>query len=175
MVDEKMIRVGPAGWFSASDDYWDDKGNTELYEIYVSHGDWIHSIQFQYVVDGTLVLSEPHGTCNGPKFNAVRLKYPTEFIIGITGDCFPNLKLSSLTIVTNLGSYGPFGRATSSRIFDFQLGISRQFGGFYGYCDKARNNCPAALGVYFKPSTKVEPIGNSISVETKNMEDQCDI
>ncbi|GLT98994.1 hypothetical protein SLE2022_164650 [Rubroshorea leprosula] len=167
-----MIKVGVAGSFSCEDEYWDEKGNSELYEIYISHGDCIQSIQFQYVVEGTLVLSEMHGICNGPKFNLIRFNYPSEFLTGISGDCLANQKLSSLTITTNKRSYGPFGRFTNAHQFDFQFGNSRQFGGFYGYCDKTRNNYVAALGVYLKLSNKMEiNPGDCILIERELTED----
>ncbi|GKV37940.1 hypothetical protein SLEP1_g45900 [Rubroshorea leprosula] len=172
MADQKLIKVGAAGYFSCEDEFWDEKGNSELYEIYISYGDCVQSIQFQYVVNGKLVMSELHGICKGPKFNLIRLIYPSEFLTRISGDCLPNHKISSLKITTNKQCYGSFGRPTNAHHFDFQFGNSRQFGGFYGYCDKTRNNCLAALGVYFKPSSKLEIItGNCISVETEHTDD----
>ncbi|GLT81508.1 hypothetical protein SLA2020_528900 [Shorea laevis] len=172
MADGKFIKVEAAGCFNCQDECWDEKCHSELYEIYISHGDCIQSIQFQYVVKGNLEMSERHGICQGPKFNLIRLKYPSEFVTGISGDCLPNKKLSSLKITTNKRSYGPFGRPTFAHQFDFQFGNSRQFGGFYGYCDKTTNKCVTALGVYFKPSSKLEvSTGDCISVERSHTED----
>ncbi|GLT98992.1 hypothetical protein SLE2022_164630 [Rubroshorea leprosula] len=167
MAGEKIIKVGAAGAISCQDECWDEKCHCELSEIYISHGDCIQSIQFQYVVNGNLEMSDLHGECKGPKFNLIRLNYPCEFVTGISGDCLPNQKLSSLKITTNKRSYGPFGRPTFAHQFDFQFGNSRQFGGFYGYCDKTTNKRVTALGVYFKVATKLEvTTGDCISVVT---------
>lgn len=53
---------------------WDDRGRTGIAQIFISHGDRIHSLQFQFVENGTLVLSDKYGRdgCPGsPKFHAV--------------------------------------------------------------------------------------------------------
>ena len=55
---------------------WDEKGHSEITEIYISHGDdTINSIQFQYVEKRTLKLSELYGESESVdrNFHAVSL------------------------------------------------------------------------------------------------------
>lgn len=50
------------------------RGRTGIAQIFISHGARIHSLQFQFVENGTLVLSDIYGRdgCPGsPKFHAV--------------------------------------------------------------------------------------------------------
>ncbi|KAG5555275.1 hypothetical protein RHGRI_012718 [Rhododendron griersonianum] len=69
-------------------------GRDGIAQIFVSHGDYINSLQFQFVENGTLVLSEKHGGRGGTgeaKFSVlmknkqVRWNYPSEFLTGING------------------------------------------------------------------------------------------
>jgi len=66
-----MFKIGPAG--NAYDgENWDEKGRNGIAQIFISHGDKIHSLQFQFVENGTLVLSRKHGNLHcAPKFSAV--------------------------------------------------------------------------------------------------------
>lgn len=53
---------------------WDDRGRTGIAQIFISHGERIHSLQFQFVENGTLVLSDKYGRDGypgTPKFHAV--------------------------------------------------------------------------------------------------------
>ncbi|KAL3505631.1 hypothetical protein ACH5RR_031013 [Cinchona calisaya] len=161
-----MIKIGPVGNLNSGE--WDEKGRTEIVQIFVSHDDQIHSLQFQYYENGSLFLSDIHGQSNGNKFDVVKLDYPSEYLTCISGFKFPGY-LTSITFTTNRGTYGPFGQAArDNREFRFQLGQDRQFGGFCGTADY----CVRSIGVYFKPITtlKLQEKQNGSPVEEKEVD-----
>ncbi|XP_058212659.1 inactive protein RESTRICTED TEV MOVEMENT 1-like [Rhododendron vialii] len=147
-----MIKVGPAGGLGKT---WDDEGREKIVQIFVSHGDQINSLQFLYVEDGNLVLSETHGGNTGPKFNVVKLNYPSEYLTGISGSYYYSNTCSQWLIFTvafstNNRTYGPFGVPhKQGYAFEYQLGEDHPFGGFHGRASEYLN----AIGVYVKPIT----------------------
>ncbi|KAH6823509.1 hypothetical protein C2S53_005031 [Perilla frutescens var. hirtella] len=145
--------IGPIG--SKSGTTWDEKGHNKIVRIFISHDDEINSIQFQYAQNGTLVLSETHGSNDGCKFDVVKLNHPMEYISWISGHkSSNNSHLCSITFGTNNGEYGPFGKFTAhDKEFIFKLGEDRQFGGFHGTAD---NNSVKSIGVYLKPNTTLD-------------------
>ncbi|KAL2459321.1 Protein RESTRICTED TEV MOVEMENT 1 [Forsythia ovata] len=150
MDDTKMIKIGPVG--SKNGNGWDEKGRNKIVQIFISHGDEINSIQFQYAENGTLVLSDCYGQTTGYKFDVVKLSHPSEYITWISG--YKSYShIVSITFGTNHGTYGPFGRSTGhDKEFVFQLGNDRQFGGFHGTAD----NSVQSIGVYLKPMTTLD-------------------
>lgn len=66
-----MLKIGPVGNLNANE--WDEQGRSEIVQIFVSHDTQIHSLQFQYYENGSLVLSDRHGQNNGSKFDVVSL------------------------------------------------------------------------------------------------------
>ncbi|XP_022761274.1 inactive protein RESTRICTED TEV MOVEMENT 1-like [Durio zibethinus] len=153
--ESEMIKVGPAG--SRAGEPWDEKGLSEITEIYISHGDdTINSLQFQYVENRTLVLSEQHGESGGRFFNVVHLNHPSEYITGIAGNVNSYI-ISALTITTNITTYGPFGSQTKVAGFDFRLGNLRLFGGFYGHFLRRNDGTVSlsAIGIYVNPTSNL--------------------
>lgn len=69
-----LVKVGQLGETSAIGNRWDEKGHSNLVEIYIWHEDMkINSIQFLYAENGNLVLSERHGSDGiGSQFEKVR-------------------------------------------------------------------------------------------------------
>ncbi|CAA3003911.1 Hypothetical predicted protein [Olea europaea subsp. europaea] len=146
----KMIKIGPVG--SQYGDEWDERGKSEIVQIFISHDDKINSIQFQYYENGTLALSDSYGRTTGYKFDAVKLDHPREYITWVSGYKSSNSgHLISIAFGTNYETYGPFGRFTAhDKEVAFKLGDDRQFGGFHGTAD---DNCVRSIGVYLKPMT----------------------
>ncbi|KAI8561826.1 hypothetical protein RHMOL_Rhmol04G0371700 [Rhododendron molle] len=159
-----MIKIGPAGGKS-SGKAWDDGCRDGIAQIFVSHGDYINSVQFQFVENGTLVLSEKHGGSDAPKFSTVRLSYPSEFLTGISGShVYGNIR--SLTFITNKRAYGPFGGVAgkTDRAFKYELGEDNKFAGFHGTAGTGTLN---SIGVYMKPMTTLTNVNNA-KVHIKN-------
>ncbi|KAF5950821.1 hypothetical protein HYC85_012814 [Camellia sinensis] len=122
-----MMKTGFAQYLSG--EVWDHKGKTELVQIFISRGDYgINFLQFQYVENGNLVLSEPSLSMNiGNRFETVsKLNYPDEFLTSIS--CSYSItygyKVTSITFDTNQGRYGPFGQQHQcDREFIFRIRI----------------------------------------------------
>ncbi|KAL3634653.1 hypothetical protein CASFOL_021707 [Castilleja foliolosa] len=127
-------------------------GHNKIAQIFISHDhNGIRSIQFQYVEDGTRVMSKRHGYGSyGSKFDVVKLNYSTEYITWISGYMLSNY-LGSITFGTNHGEYGPFG-SLAAKQGEFNLQVGDQFGGFHGYFGPTLVN---SIGVYLKPTTKI--------------------
>lgn len=158
-----MIKIGPVGGAGTA---WDDGGRFQISQIFVSHGNVIDSLQYQYIENGASVLSEKHGSNDGhtsAKFTVVTLDYPSEFLTAITGsygwfslvDGGQMQIVSSITFYTNTKTYGPFGcHRPNDAVFDFQLGPDNEFGGFHGIAGMYLNS----IGVYVKPRTSIPDV-----------------
>lgn len=156
-----MFKIGPAGKTYGGNN-WDEKGRNGIAQIFISHGESIDSLQFQFVENGTLVLSEQHGNLRGaPKFSAVKLNYPSEIITGINGysgkrdyeQC-----VTSIIFTTNIATYGPFGCPAREDIaFDYQIGGHNKFCGFYGTASGYLDS----IGVYMEPMTTLSNVTSS--------------
>ncbi|KAI8011050.1 Protein RESTRICTED TEV MOVEMENT 1 [Camellia lanceoleosa] len=157
-----MMKTGFAQYLSG--EVWDHKGKTELVQIFISRRDYgINFLQFQYVKNRNLVLSEPSLSMNiGNRFETVKLNYPDEFLTSISGSYSPS-KVTSITFDTNRGRYGPFGqqRQIDSQ-FIFQMGQDRQFGGFHG---STRDGHLESIGVYVKPITTLNNPAGKVKEE----------
>ncbi|XP_058212663.1 protein RESTRICTED TEV MOVEMENT 1-like [Rhododendron vialii] len=157
-----MIKIGPAGGISTGK-AWDEGGRDGITQIFVSQGDFINSLQFQFVENGTLVLSEKHGGRGGPdeaKLSVLRLNYPSEFLTGING-YHSSGRIVSLTFITNKGIYRQSGRLAGrlnhyDSSFEYKLGEDNTFGGFHGTADVYLNS----IGVYMKPMTTLSNVKN---------------
>jgi len=106
----------------------------------------INSLAFSYIdPNGQYCTSDKWGGRGGAS-NTVSLG-PSEFLTGISGTIgqyeeHPNV-ITSLTLVTNAHSYGPFGR-THGTPFHIPLQSNGCIVGFFGRADKFLN----AIGVY---------------------------
>jgi len=168
-----MFKIGPAGKIIGGND-WDEKGRNGIAQIFISHGESIDSLQFQFVENGTLVLSEEHGNHRGArKFSAVKLNYPSEFITGINGYSGKRTYgqcVTSIIFTTNIATYGPFGCPAGDDIaFDYQMGGHNKFCGFYGCASSYLDS----IGVYMEPMTtlsNVTSISHSMHIPAQTKE-----
>lgn len=75
-----MIKLGPVGGTATA---WDDGGKVSISQIFVSHGQVIISLQYQYIENGALVLSEKRGGNDGhssPNFTVVSVQFAVNYI-----------------------------------------------------------------------------------------------
>ncbi|XP_010508380.1 PREDICTED: probable jacalin-related lectin 26 [Camelina sativa] len=86
------------------DDDWDHKGRTMISNIYVSFDEVITYIQFGFLENGALVLSERCGGWEeGSNFRVLKLKQD-EFVTGLIGVLAKdNRGIRNLTFRTNYG------------------------------------------------------------------------
>lgn len=174
----EMIKVGPGKPPKRYGNVWDDKGRSDIAEIYIFHGIKVHSLQFLYIENGTLVLSEKHGGASTSinNFDVVKLDYPSEFLTSLSYDyddsCDPHHAVSSITFGTNKCTYGPFGRPgkLDSNKFNYRIGPGRSFGGFHG---SAASSYLETIGLYFRPATQlINNVNNNVTeVKKENVED----
>ncbi|KAH9621099.1 hypothetical protein KSS87_018181 [Heliosperma pusillum] len=160
-----VLKVGPIPsqiTQNPSDDgkriVWDEKGRTKVAQMFVSYGkDYINSIAFQYIEDGKLVISPPFGSPNLDGSNFVALMFAdatNEYITRLSGshgskDYKIGQGVTSLTIETNVATYGPFGTSGSNDPkFNMSFGPENQFGGFHG---TSSPEILTSIGVYVKP------------------------
>ncbi|ESQ36343.1 hypothetical protein EUTSA_v10008892mg [Eutrema salsugineum] len=172
---EGKMKIGPVGKHDARSTTivnWDEGSHSGiLSQIFLSHGvSGIMSIQFQYVIDEKLVLSDRHGPFSGNMFDVIELNYPHEYITGISGEYYKyeasNPHIRSLTFTTNTSVYGPFGTSGSGyEKFAFKLGKSPQFGGFHGTYDASGLQY---IGVYLRPKTVQPKIDTSKAEEMES-------
>ncbi|KFK42909.1 hypothetical protein AALP_AA1G054300 [Arabis alpina] len=177
VIMEGKMKIGPVGKHdvrSTTIVNWDEGShNGNLSQIFLSHGvSGIMSIQFQFLTDGKLVLSDRHGPFSGNMFDVIELNYPNEYITGISGEYYKhqydasNPHIRSLKFTTNTSEYGPFG--TSNPGYDkfaFKLGKSPQFGGFHGTYDASGLQY---IGVYLQPKKDQPKINTNNSEEMES-------
>ncbi|KAL2921153.1 Inactive protein RESTRICTED TEV MOVEMENT 1, partial [Bienertia sinuspersici] len=109
---------------------WDEKGRSKLTQMFISYD--TDNVMFMDGGDTEYItaVSGSHGIRN----------YVTRA-----------RRLTSLTIETNKGTYGPFGSTKiefNDKKFQFSLGHSDQFGGFHG---TSSPSFLTSIGVYLKP------------------------
>ncbi|KAK1296148.1 hypothetical protein QJS10_CPB15g02025 [Acorus calamus] len=97
----------------------DDPGMMECSEIkqmIIKRGAEIHSIQTEYEKKGKSIWSAIHGGRGGEVIHRIKLDFPNEWLVCITGfygegaDGEESEVLKSLTFYTNKGKYGPLGK-----------------------------------------------------------------
>ncbi|KAF8364926.1 hypothetical protein HHK36_033090 [Tetracentron sinense] len=116
-VVKEVLPRGPGPWGGRGGKPWDDGVFSAIKQIYVCKGeDVIYSIQFEYHGrNQESVWSQKHGRSGGDTTNRIKLDFPTEFLICITGfhgpidrnESFDSIR--SLSFYTNKRKYGPFG------------------------------------------------------------------
>ncbi|KAH7842708.1 hypothetical protein Vadar_008293 [Vaccinium darrowii] len=79
----------------------------------------------------------------------VRLRYPSEFVTGISGYYSPG-RIISLAFITNKGTYGPFGGCAGKNdtAFEYKLGEDNTFEGFHGTVGKLHSTADAHLNYW---------------------------
>ncbi|CAA7050512.1 unnamed protein product [Microthlaspi erraticum] len=141
------------------DTEWDEKGRTMINYIFVNFDRIIRSIQFGYLEDGALVMSEMFGPPKeeGPyssnQFVSVILGQD-DYVTGLSGELGVSEGIRNLTFHTNRGNHGPIGvweeSYTRGSKINIVTGISdrREFGGFFG---SHNTNCLSSIGIYASP------------------------
>ncbi|KAH7524141.1 hypothetical protein FEM48_Zijuj06G0087700 [Ziziphus jujuba var. spinosa] len=115
-VVKEPAPCGPGPWGGDGGRPWDDGVFTGIKQIYLTRGpEAIHSIQIEYDRNGQSVWSVKHGGSGGNIMHRVKLEFPHEVLICISGyygsidrDERPKV-IKSLTFYTSRGKYGPFG------------------------------------------------------------------
>ncbi|PWA60882.1 jacalin-like lectin domain-containing protein [Artemisia annua] len=143
-----MLKLGPK---EMKGEVWDEGGKSEIVQILISHEeDTIRAMQFAYVVDGKVLLSQIYGELTGLNFDRVTFNRPCEYLVSISGEYDIDGTLVSAAFRTNHKKYGPFGGSDDSESgydkFKYKFGSS--FGGFHG---SVYNSCVHSIGVYVKP------------------------
>ncbi|KAK9066199.1 hypothetical protein SSX86_013520 [Deinandra increscens subsp. villosa] len=112
LVMDKSILLRP--WGGNGGDEWDDGVHGGVREITLVHGGCINSIQVTYDNHGKPFLEEKHGGIGGTKYAQIKLQFPDEILIGVSGHYCPlfyggSPVIRSLTFKTNRRTFGPFG------------------------------------------------------------------
>ncbi|XP_059627487.1 mannose/glucose-specific lectin-like [Cornus florida] len=160
--------VGPFG--TTSGKLWEDKIYSTIREIIIHSGWLIDSIQVVYDIEGRALLGEKHGTDGGQE-TKVKLNYPTEYLVSISGYCgyFKNsyLVVKSITVQSNIKQYGPYGKEEGSR-FITPL-TAGKIVGFFGRVGERMDN----IGVHIKPfQITIPSVGPFGTTSGKQWEDK---
>ncbi|KAJ4904193.1 Jacalin-related lectin 24 [Raphanus sativus] len=141
------MRMGPLGYnvgYGKATE-WDETGRMAISLIIVSFNNYsVTSIQFGFMENGELVMSETYGP-TGDSIRVIRLNHETEFVTGISGEMADGCAISSLTFHTNLRVCEAFhlkidrgGKLCPPEKREFHSGIldRSEFEGFFGYYDE---------------------------------------
>ncbi|KAJ9692143.1 hypothetical protein PVL29_011291 [Vitis rotundifolia] len=104
--------VGPWGGDGGSS--WDDGSYSGVREITIFYGDCIDSIRVVYDKNGEPVSGDKHGGGGGGQTSEIKLQYPEEKLIGVSGHYHPfwingTPIIRSLTLKSNRRTFGSFG------------------------------------------------------------------
>ncbi|XP_050211243.1 jacalin-related lectin 3-like isoform X1 [Mercurialis annua] len=111
-VVKEPAPFGPGPWGGNGGKPWDDGVFSGIKQIFVTRAEAICSVQIEYDRNGQSVWSVRHGGTGGTATNRVKLEYPHEVLIRISGYYGADEKstvVKSLTFYTSRGQYGPFG------------------------------------------------------------------
>ncbi|KAM7468839.1 hypothetical protein LguiA_007022 [Lonicera macranthoides] len=146
---EGIISLGPCGGLGG--DQWSCRASREITEIVLRVEGNIKSISFKDasgMVSGTF-----GGRGNDPNDRGeekkIEIQWPSEYLKSISGTYGSYkglLVITSLSLITNLTTYGPFGTA-SSETFSFPIANSAVVG-FHGRCGYYLD----ALGIFVIPT-----------------------
>ncbi|XP_043705202.1 jacalin-related lectin 19, partial [Telopea speciosissima] len=111
-ASRKLTVVGP--WGGNGGTSWDDGKYTGVREIKIVYDRCIDSIRVEYDNNGKPVLSEKHGGTGGNRTANIKLIYPEEHIIAVSGHYCPVVYggtpvIRSLAFKTNQRTFGPYG------------------------------------------------------------------
>ncbi|KMT01700.1 hypothetical protein BVRB_9g211560 [Beta vulgaris subsp. vulgaris] len=106
------IAVGP--WGGNGGTSWDDGCYSGVREIKLVYDRCIDSISVVYDKHGKLVKSQKHGGNGGTITVEIKLIYPEEYLISVSGYYSPVVQgmtpvVRSLSFKSNRRSFGPFG------------------------------------------------------------------
>ncbi|GKB57600.1 jacalin-related lectin 19-like protein [Tanacetum coccineum] len=106
------ILFGP--WGGNCGNHWDDGVHGGIREITLIYSSCIDSIRVTYDDNVKPLLAEKHGGMGGTKSAQIKLRFPEEVLISVSGHYCPvvygaNPVIRSLTFKSNQRTYGPFG------------------------------------------------------------------
>ncbi|KAJ4823682.1 Jacalin- lectin 19 [Turnera subulata] len=109
---KKSILVGP--WGGNGGTAWDDGIYHGVREITLVYDRCIDSIHVVYDKNGKPVVAEKHGGVGGHKTAQIKLEFPEEFLVSVSGHYCPVVHggspvIRSLTFNSNKRTFGPFG------------------------------------------------------------------
>ncbi|CAN1824121.1 Jacalin-related lectin 3, partial [Linum perenne] len=115
-VVKESIPFGPGPWGGDGGRPWDDGVFSGIQQIFLTRTvDAICSIQIEYDRSGQSVWSVKHGSNTGTSTHRVKLEYPHETLVSISGYYGPTNREDKLKVVRSLsfqttrGKLGPFG------------------------------------------------------------------
>lgn len=146
--DKNHVSIGP--WGGQQGARWDDGVHCSVRQVMIAHGARINSIQIEYDKRGCSFRADKHGGNGGLRVDTVKLDYPNEFLVSMSGhygridDGDPTCVVS-LIFESNRKIYGPFGIQQGT---PFSLStIGGKIVGFHGrsswYLD--------SIGIYLRP------------------------
>ncbi|MFS7974418.1 putative jacalin-like lectin domain-containing protein [Helianthus anomalus] len=116
---DKSKQLGP--WGGNGGDEWEDGAHNGVREITLVYGSCIDSIRVTYDNNGKPFLAEKHGGFGGTKTAQIKLQFPEEILVSVSGH---------YCRVTNKRTLGPFG-VEEGTPFNFSTNGGRIVG-FYG-------------------------------------------
>ncbi|KAH7848669.1 hypothetical protein Vadar_005935 [Vaccinium darrowii] len=145
----------PGPWGGPAGNKWDDGvlSAVQKVHLYIGHGA-IYAIQLGYMKrDGEIVWFPKHGGSGG---ELVEVDCLNEVLIGIEGHYGPvegrngigkEEAITSISLYTNRGKYGPFGGGNESCRSYFISGLSGKVVGFFG---RSTENYLTAIGLHME-------------------------
>ncbi|RZB84526.1 Jacalin-related lectin 19 [Glycine soja] len=120
---KKNVIVGP--WGGNGGNSWDDGIFTGVREIKLVYGHCIDSIQVVYDRNGKPFTAEKHGGVGGNKTAEIKLQFPDEFLVSVSGHYCPVVRggtpvIRSLTFKSNHRTFGPYG-VEEGTLFTFSI------------------------------------------------------
>ncbi|GAB2269316.1 Jacalin- lectin 19 [Dionaea muscipula] len=109
---KRKIAVGP--WGGQGGTSWDDGTYNGVRKITVVYDRCIDSISFVYDKHGKPVYSPKHGGNGGSKTAEIKLDYPEEYLVSVSGYYSPVVRggtpvIRSLTFKSNKRTFGAYG------------------------------------------------------------------
>ncbi|XP_043709001.1 jacalin-related lectin 3-like, partial [Telopea speciosissima] len=149
------VSVGP--WGGQEGARWDDGVYNSVRQMVITHGAAIDSIQIEYDEKGCSIWSDRHGGTGGWRTDKIKLDFPQEYLVSITGyyGCLTQwgpIIIRSLSLESNRKKYGPFGTQEGTQ-FSFSITSGKIIAGFYGRSSSYLDS----IGVYLKPLHQQNP------------------
>ncbi|XP_058001521.1 mannose/glucose-specific lectin isoform X2 [Hevea brasiliensis] len=140
--------IGPFG--GQGGDPWDDGMHTTIRQLVISCGSMVNYVCIDYDKNGHSLWSSKHGQSVGDKTYSIKLDYPEEFLISLSGSYSTNASstiIQSLSFQSNKKTYGPFGSGKGNHEFSLSSIAYGKIIGFHGTCGDYLHS----IGVYLKP------------------------
>ncbi|XP_059658530.1 mannose/glucose-specific lectin-like [Cornus florida] len=159
MANAKAVTFGPYGSKVPGNNFDHGTSYSTIREIIVCvapAGTEIESFQVVYSDIEGKPVSEIRRGGGGGNPHSVKLDYPKEYLISISGTCgsyAQYLVVKSLTFHSNIKQYGPYGKQEGSRFVT--PSTAGKIVGFFGRSGARLD----AIGVHMKPIPTVVPVG----------------